>query len=146
MGKSKIVKRKNEIIVPSSLEYLAKVDEYLEEKLRKAGWQENQIADVAISLSEALTNAIVHGNKSDPKKKVSIQVELKPDKAIICVTDQGKGFNHSCIRNPVKKENLLKEKGRGIFILRSLMDQVEIENKANYGCCLTMIKKAPKKK
>jgi serine/threonine-protein kinase RsbW len=146
MGKLKVIKKENKIIIPSSLDYLETVDRFVENKLRKEGWDKDQIADVAISLSEVVTNAIVHGNKSDPQKKVSVQVSLKPDEIMICVTDQGTGFNSSCIPNSIDKENLLKETGRGIFIVRSLMDNVEIENKENLGCCIKITKRTEKKK
>ena len=146
MGKLKVIKKENEIIIPSSLDYLETVDRFVENKLKKEGWDKDQIADVAISLSEVVTNAIVHGNKSDPQKKVSVQVSLKPDEIMICVTDQGTGINSSCIPNSIDKENLLKETGRGIFIVRSLMDNVEIENKENLGCCIKITKRTEKKK
>ncbi len=81
-----------------------------------------------ISLTEAVNNAIIHGNKTHPAKKVHVQCEILPGWLMVVVEDQGKGFKPETIGNPLKKENLLKESGRGIFLMRTLMDRVEFES------------------
>jgi len=80
-----------------------------------------------ISLTEAVNNAIVHGNRTNPAKKVRVLCEILPGWLVVMVDDQGKGFKPELIGNPLKKENLLKESGRGIFLMRTLMDRVEFE-------------------
>ena len=67
---NKIIRKKNQIIIPSSQLYLTKVDEFVEKKLKKLGLDKDQVADMAISVTETVNNAIVHGNKNDPAKKV----------------------------------------------------------------------------
>jgi serine/threonine-protein kinase RsbW len=80
-----------------------------------------------VSLTEAVNNAIVHGNKSNPYKKVTILCESVPGWLLIMINDQGRGFKLDDVSNPLKKENLLRESGRGIFLMRTLMDRVEFE-------------------
>ncbi|MEK9139040.1 MAG: ATP-binding protein, partial [Bacteroidota bacterium] len=77
--------------------------------------------------TEAVNNAIMHGNKSDQTKKVHVRCELLPGWLVVFVSDEGAGFKVDKIRNPLKKQNLLRENGRGIFLMRTLMDKVEFE-------------------
>ncbi|HVP07154.1 MAG TPA: ATP-binding protein [Candidatus Acidoferrum sp.] len=114
------------IIIPSSQENLADVDLFIEGTLRGYGVQESIIADIAISVSELVNNAILHGNKSSPDKAVTVSIARVNGSVQITVKDQGIGFNPEKVANPIEDANLLKEVGRGIFIVRSLMDSVEI--------------------
>ena len=116
----------NTIRVPSDQAYLPDVDNFLEKALREHGADESVIADIAISVSELVNNAMVHGNKASPDKMVSVTVSLSQKAATITVADEGGGFQPDTIENPLAEENLLKEVGRGIFIVRSLMDKVDI--------------------
>jgi serine/threonine-protein kinase RsbW len=78
-----------------------------------------------ISLTEAVNNAILHGNKSHPEKKVRVRCEVQDGWVLFVVCDEGHGFRPEAVANPLKEENLLKESGRGIFLMRTLMDRVE---------------------
>ncbi len=113
------------ISIPSSQEFLVDVDTFVEGTLRGWGTDESIIADVAISVSELVNNAIMHGNRAQLDKPVQVRVTREDSKVKIFITDQGGGFDPSHIENPVEDGNLLKEVGRGIFIVRSLMDAVD---------------------
>ena len=115
------------IVIPSSSDYLADVDSFVEGLLRGYGLDESTIADIAISVSELVNNAIFHGNRSSPDKTVTVAVGRENSSVKISVTDQGGGFNPNEIADPVADENLLKEVGRGIFIVEALMDKVDIK-------------------
>lgn len=136
----KIVKGKNKISVPSSLDYLRDVDEFVEGKLKKLGLDQSQLADVAISVTEAVTNAIVHGNKNDRGKKVKIDLKIEKLKIVITVKDQGDGFDPESLSSPVEGENILKKVGRGVFILKSLMDKVNFIFQPEGGTIVRMVK------
>lgn len=82
---------------------------------------------VMVSLTEAVNNAILHGNRSDPSRKVRILCRILPGWLLFQVNDQGKGFDPAKVDSPLREENLLRESGRGIFLMRTLMDKVEIE-------------------
>lgn len=137
---SRIIRKNNLIEIPSTLDYLPKVDEFIERKLRKLGIKENQIADITISVTEAVTNAVVHGNKNDLAKKVRISLKADSSCVEVTVEDEGGGFDPRSVQSPIEKENLLKEKGRGIFILKSLMDKVDIFCESEKGIKVKMIK------
>ncbi len=85
---------------------------------------EDKMAGLLLSITEATTNAIIHGNKSDESKMVTIDVRKEEDKVVIKVKDQGKGFEPGKVPDPTEPENLLKDSGRGIYLMRVYMDDV----------------------
>lgn len=117
----------NSIAIPSNQEFLQDVDIFIEGILRGFGADESIVADIAISVSELVNNAILHGNKSISEKAVTVTISERKGEVAISVADQGEGFDPSCIENPIDDANLLKEVGRGIFIVKSLMDKVDID-------------------
>ena len=128
------------IKIPSTLDYLADVDMFVENLLRRYGIDESVIADIAISVSELVNNAVCHGNKSSPDKKVTVRVGREDSSVKISVADEGTGFDPDGIESPIADENLLKKVGRGIFIVKSLMDSIEF--KLSDKGSLVIIKKA----
>jgi serine/threonine-protein kinase RsbW len=88
---------------------------------------EIQMHKVMVSVTEAVNNAILHGNRSDKTKKVRVRCEILEDGLLFRVNDEGRGFDPAGVESPLKEENLLRESGRGIFLMRTLMDKVEIE-------------------
>jgi len=115
----------NIITVPSDTIHLAAIDDFMSDKLAEAGVSASVSADIAISVSEAVNNAIEHGNAGDQNKKITVKIEFKGNDLYVSIKDQGKGFDPDSIPNPTDKENLLKKVGRGIFIIRSLVDSVD---------------------
>ena len=113
-----------DLIIPSKLEKLIEVEKYTEKIAEIVSLSKDQGDNLAIAVTEAAGNAIVHGNKKDPKKKVMIHFKITKKQVITDVMDQGTGFNPKSLSNPLKPENIMKENGRGIFILKSLMDKV----------------------
>jgi len=129
-----------QIIIPSSLDYLPKVDEYVERKLRRLGVNKDKLADIAISVTEAVTNAVVHGNKNNKRKKVAINLKADSSGVEITVEDQGNGFDPEAVQCPIEKGNILKQAGRGIFILKCLMDKVDFVIAPQKGTIVKMTK------
>ena len=115
------------IKVPSSPEFLPDVDGFLEGTLRGYGVDESAVADIAISVSELVNNAIVHGNKVSPHKMVTVRISRARKTVTVSVSDEGGGFDPTDVPNPLADENLLHEVGRGLFIVRSLMDKVDVQ-------------------
>ena len=81
--------------------------------------------NLRLALEEAITNAIRHGNKMDDRLSVEVRIEQNTSSLIVTVTDQGQGFDCNSLADPTRSENLLKTSGRGIFLIRQLMDRVE---------------------
>ncbi|MGA9364692.1 MAG: ATP-binding protein [Bacteroidota bacterium] len=109
----------------SSPKHIHRVEKFLQRVNRSAHLDEIQFNKVLISTTEAVNNAIFHGNKSDPQKNVYLACELSKERMILRVRDSGAGFDPHKIANPLDESNLLRESGRGIFLMRTLMDKVQ---------------------
>ena len=86
---------------------------------------EIQMHKLMVAVTEAANNAIIHGNKMDPKKVARITCEVDPPWITFVISDEGGGFDPSKVSSPLEQENLLKASGRGIFLMRTLMDKVD---------------------
>jgi serine/threonine-protein kinase RsbW len=121
------MKRRPEILmctIPSSLDELHHADAMTEKISRELRLTRDQKNNLGIAVTEAVGNAIVHGNKKDPGKKVNIEFQIRKDEIEVLVQDEGRGFDPNSLDNPLLPENLMKESGRGVFILKTLMDDV----------------------
>lgn len=128
---------------PSQPETVADVDSYLDSKLRDAGFPEDLLADVAVSVSEVVNNAVIHGNHEDASKKVKVELDISADRVSISVQDEGEGFDPESLPDPVSPDNLMREVGRGLFIVRAYMDEVHIKKIDGGGLRITLVKVLP---
>jgi serine/threonine-protein kinase RsbW len=92
----------------------------------ESGFGEDEVMQISMAVREGAVNAVLHGNGYSPDKKVILAFERTPQDLVITIRDQGTGIDLSRIPNPLAPENLLKTSGRGIFLMRSFMDVVEI--------------------
>jgi serine/threonine-protein kinase RsbW len=132
-----------EIRIGSALEYLDLVQTLTDCITDLMGLDDDTAHWIGMSVRESVTNAIQHGNKLDPSKRVDIVYEIAPDHLAITVRDQGSGFQIDRLPNPLDPENLLKPSGRGIFYIRSFMDEVEFIPHPQGGMEVHMVKKIP---
>jgi serine/threonine-protein kinase RsbW len=114
-----------ELSVPSMADQIQVVEEQAEHLARMARFSDEERDNIAIAITEMVANAIFHGNKADSCKKVHVRFTLNEHDFIISIRDEGPGFDPAQVADPLQPENLLKDRGRGIFIVRTLMDQVE---------------------
>jgi serine/threonine-protein kinase RsbW len=84
-----------------------------------------------VGLTEALSNAMLYGNGSDPQKRVRVEVDIKVEGVAVRVTDQGSGFDPTTVPDPTLQDNISKTGGRGIFLMRALMDEVRFNDQGN---------------
>ncbi|WP_186804885.1 ATP-binding protein [Limihaloglobus sulfuriphilus] len=90
-------------------------------------------------LDEAITNAVKHGNKNDPDKKVTVSYSITPKQFEIEITDEGPGFEIEDLPDPRREENLFKTSGRGVLLMKAYMDKVKFNKKGN---SVRMVKRA----
>ncbi len=114
-----------ELRIPSRTEHLSIVNRVAEELAAQLSMSEDDRDAVATSVIEAATNAIQHGNRNDAAKTVTVRFVVSPGRLEVVVTDEGKGFDPSLVDDPLKPENLLRERGRGLFLIRAFMDDVQ---------------------
>lgn len=94
-----------------------------------------------MAVREAVTNAVIHGNKLDNAKEIGLKLRNTPEVFEISVHDQGSGFDPNEVPDPTKDENILKTSGRGVFFMRNFMDQVDWSADPEGGTRVRMIKK-----
>lgn len=116
-----------EIILSSSFDEVERLEHFVNDLQQWAEFNDEDYARIMLTLSEAATNAIVHGNKVNPDKKVIIKGNLKGNKLVISVKDEGTGFDPDSIPNPLKEENLMNIGGRGVYLIREYADDLEFD-------------------
>jgi len=106
------------------------VDRILE-AVAPAGLDEDRLTDLAVALAEALSNAAVHGHRLDPKRRVAIVLLIQPGCVVVEVSDSGVGFDARVVSDPTSPERKLAPGGRGIFLMRRLVDEVSYNASGN---------------
>jgi len=123
--------------IPSEIQLIYVLDAVVSEILREMEFDDEAVEQANLAVIEAGTNAILHGNSSDPNKRVYFQFLVGEDKLTVIVKDEGEGFNPDLVPNPLDLENLLSTSGRGIFLMRTFMDEV---NYSENGTKVQMVK------
>lgn len=104
---------------------LITVEEFVNYFCKDINLTDDQLANVLLAVTEATTNAIIHANKCDQSKMVTIDVKVNETKLVVKIKDEGEGFDPADIPDPTEPENLLNESGRGVYLMRVYMDNVE---------------------
>lgn len=111
----------------SKLNNINQIEQLIDEVCERLSINEDYYGNMLIALTEAVNNAIVHGNKQDPTKHVKLFYETKNNEVFFTVQDQGFGFDLANVPDPTKPENLHKLSGRGVFLMKNLADEVVFE-------------------
>jgi serine/threonine-protein kinase RsbW len=131
--------------LPSSFEWLDLVQVLSDKLSAVAGLDEDTVHWVSVAVRESVINAIKHGNREHPTKRVTIEFAFTPIDAptelVVRVRDEGDGFDATDIADPLAPENILKSSGRGIFFMRSFMDDVQLNRAPEGGMEVRMVKK-----
>ena len=114
-------------VLPSTFENLERMVEETEAFLQRHGEDEDMVYRVTLLTSEAVTNAMEHGNKYDPQKTVTLNVVLGPEQIELIVEDEGEGFDPSSATNPLTPDHLMDDRGRGLFFMKQMADEVHPE-------------------
>ncbi|MBI4547391.1 MAG: ATP-binding protein [Ignavibacteriae bacterium] len=115
------------LAISSNPKNVLKVESFLEHVNDHLQLDDSQFNKLLVATTEAVNNSIVHGNKRDPRRKVVITCEVNHAVLIVRVHDEGPGVDTSNLPNPLAEENLMRENGRGVFLMRSMMDSVEFD-------------------
>jgi serine/threonine-protein kinase RsbW len=115
------------IELSSKLESLSEIENFIDDVCEHYQFGEDHYGNILIALTEAVNNAIRHGNQLDPNKKVNLNMKTTPKDVEFTITDEGPGFDYKSVPDPTLPENLEKLSGRGIFLMRSLADNVDFE-------------------
>ncbi len=130
-----------ELSLPSRIDTVAAAAAAVAEFVSRSGLSDDAAFGIDMAIREAVTNAVVHGNNQDEAKLVGITLKSLPDAVEITVHDQGPGFNPNEVPDPTAEENILKTSGRGIFFMRSFMDEVDWFLPPEGGTTVRMLKR-----
>ena len=118
--------------LPSDLRLIDTAITYLVTRCREYHFAGSRLTlNFRVGVAEALANAMIYGNGSDPSKRVRVEVELDPERINVRVVDQGSGFDPGDVPDPTLPEHLEATGGRGLFLIRSLMDEVDFNECGN---------------
>lgn len=123
----------------STMDSVSKVEAAAEKFAAEAGLDEEERFRTTMAVREAAVNAVLHGNDYDPAKEITVSFENTGKDLVIKISDQGKGLDPDTIPDPLAPENLLRGTGRGIFLIRSMMDEVHFRQ-LHPGTELTLVK------
>ena len=125
------------LVLKSDPKQVGKVEGFLEKINKRLNLDDAQFNKLLVATTEAVNNGIIHGNKRDQTKKVTLSCELNHASVLVRVQDEGPGVDPDALPDPLAEENLMRENGRGVFLMRSLMDAVEFE-RVPEGSAVTM--------
>ena len=127
--------------LPSRIDTVATAAAAVAEFVGRLGVSDEAAFGIDMAVREAVTNAVLHGNRQDDKKSVEITLKSLPDAVEISVHDEGRGFNPEEVPDPTAQENILKTSGRGIFFMRTFMDEVRWSIRPGGGTTVRMVKR-----
>ena len=130
-----------ELSLPSRIDTVATAAAAVAEFVNRSGISEEAAFGIDMAVREAVTNAVLHGNRQDETKTVDVTLKSSPDAVEISVHDQGAGFNPDDVPDPTAAENILKSSGRGIFFMRTFMDEVDWSIRPGGGTTVRMVKR-----
>jgi len=116
-----------EMVCLSNPKEIGCIEEFLQQINKKLRLDDGTMYRLLVSCTEAVNNAIIHGNKSAPDKSVAVRCTVEKKYLNIRVKDEGRGFDPEKLQDPREEKNLMKESGRGFFLMRSLMDSVKVK-------------------
>jgi serine/threonine-protein kinase RsbW len=124
----------------STLESVDSAEELATKMAERAGLEDEDLMKIGMAVRESMVNAVVHGNRYNANKKVRFSVTHTTDRFTIRIADEGQGFDVESLPDPLAPENLLRTSGRGIFLIRSFMDEFDIRRGDTGGMEVTLVK------
>ena len=130
-----------ELSFPSRVESIAEASEAVADAARRAGFADDALFGIDMAVREAVTNAVLHGNRKDESKRVEVGINAQGSAFTVAVRDRGEGFNAESVPDPTEEQNLLKASGRGILFMRTFMDEVTWERHPEGGTVVRLTKR-----
>ena len=129
-----------ERFLDSTLESVDSAEELAVAVAQRAGLDEDALMQVGMAVRESMVNAVVHGNRYSEHKKVRFSLNSNGERFTIRIGDEGEGFDFESLPDPLAPENLMRTSGRGIFLIRSFMDEFEMRHLESGGTEVTLVK------
>jgi serine/threonine-protein kinase RsbW len=125
----------------STLESVDAADSSAVAMAQKHGFGEDDQNSISMAVRECMVNAVAHGNQYNSRKKVYLKLEAEPGTLVVTIGDEGDGFEQEDVPDPLAAENLLKQSGRGLLLMRAFMDECEHTKRVPHGTLVRMVKR-----
>ena len=126
-----VLAENQKLLIPSKTENIVLVEKLVDDVCDLFDIQEDIYGHILVALTEAVNNALQHGNKSDPGKNIEVAFKVKNEALFFTIKDQGHGFDYDHLPDPTDPANIEKPTGRGIFLMKHLADKVSFEDKGS---------------
>jgi serine/threonine-protein kinase RsbW len=127
-------------LLNSALESADEAERLVVNVARESGFVEEELHQIGMAVRESIVNAVVHGNRYHRRKKVHLSVLSANDRLTVIVADEGEGFDLSALPDPLAEHNLLQQSGRGIFLIRTFMDDFQVRRLSPHGTEVKLVK------
>jgi serine/threonine-protein kinase RsbW len=128
------------LVLDSTLESVDIAEERVLSEAAQAGFDEDQQHHIGMSVRECMVNAVVHGNRYNARKKVTVSISRSAGRLEVIIADEGEGFDMSNLPDPLADENLLRHSGRGLLLMQAFMDEFQIRPHQPRGTEVRMVK------
>lgn len=130
------------LILESRVESVDEAERAAAQAALRAGFGEDEAQRISMAVREITVNAVMHGNGYDRAKKVRVEFLVSRQDFVVSICDEGSGFDPSSLADPLAPENLLRQSGRGIFLARAFMDEVDVQP-SSMGTSVRLVKRRP---
>ena len=128
------------ILLDSTLDSVEVAEKAVLQAAEDIGFGEDELHQLGMAVRESMVNAVVHGNRYNARKKVHVSITKAPDRLTIIIADEGDGFDLTSIPDPLADENLLRQSGRGLLLMRAFVDEFQVRRGETVGTEVRMVK------
>ncbi len=130
-----------EKLLDSTLDSVDLADQAAIDFARKVGFDEDDQNSISMAVRECMVNAVAHGNQYNSRKKVYLKLEANSNSLVVTIGDEGHGFDENTVPDPLAQENLLRQSGRGLLLMRAFMDECEHSARTPSGTLVRLVKR-----
>jgi serine/threonine-protein kinase RsbW len=135
---------KTQTTLDSTLESVDKAEALVVKEAEKAGFDEDEQLQIGMAIRECMVNAVVHGNRYNKNKQVHLEIDRSKETLSVVIGDEGAGFDINSLPDPLAPENLLRQSGRGILLIKAFMDEFDLHPRPGGGTEVRLVKNLPK--
>ncbi len=134
---------KTHTTLDSTLDSVDKAEDLVMKEAAAAGFDEDEQQQIGMAVRECAVNAVVHGNRYSKNKKVHLDIERSKESLAVTIGDEGAGFDMGSLPDPLAPENLLRQSGRGLLLIRAFMDEFDLHPRPGGGTEVRLVKHLP---
>ncbi len=139
-GPPRVPMAERELLLDSTLDSVEVAETAVLTAAEEIGFGEDDLHQLGMAVRESMVNAVVHGNRYNARKKVRVSVTKGADRLTIVIADEGDGFNPDAIPDPLAEENILRQSGRGLLLIRAFVDEFQVRPGEPRGTEVRMVK------